>query len=177
MSKPAKNISYFASKGQLASIHILKAKIFSEKEYRNALMDIFGVESSKALTFYQASDFIKKLTNLADSNSHSGVASPKSAGVPSYYGKGRKGTQRHLTNAQAERIELLQNLLSWANGSVTKFIARQTKKNTAVPMLMNYQAVKVIVGMQKIYSERSNVAYEKLNKMSNKQLKEQLGNG
>lgn len=169
----AREHSYFASKGQVKAIRTLASKIFrDDDEYHDALMSNYGVKSSKDLRYYEASEFINKLSRLAGSTptSAGGNTSP-SAGAPSYYGKGKKGRQRNLTPAQAERIEILKNILGWNEQSVLNFIHRQTRRLKGVQMLMNWEAVKVIVGMQRILSKNAGIEYSEINSASNKELK------
>jgi len=101
----------------------------------------------------------------------------KPNGRKKYYGKGRAGFQHHITPGQAERIAILEGLLGWNSVRTTGFIKRMTRENKAVQMLMNYQASKIIVGMQRILSELiatsigdKKEAYKMLNEMTNNQL-------
>ena len=162
------------TKGQVKAIKTAQKHVFkSDEDYRFTLSQNFGVNSCTALTYYQAQDLIKRLAKLTNYNTNSGSGRPTSAGVSSsnYRGRGKRGTQKHLTQLQADRITLMEKLLGWKPESTTKFIKRQTGNLTGVQMLMNWQAVKVIVGMQRILSENLGVDYSSINKADNETLK------
>ena len=69
-----------------------------------------------------------------------------------YYGTGERGRQHNLTQLQAERIVLMERLLSWQRSTTVAFVIRQLGAIKGISMLMNYEAVKVITGMQKIFA-------------------------
>ncbi len=171
--------SFDITKKQIKAIKTISKIVFSnDDEYRAALSG-YGVKSCTEMTFTQAGVLINDLTNLADSKTHSGRVRPSSAGVPSpsvqkqkkYYGSGKRGYKRHLTKLQAERIKILEGLLKWNKDTTVKFIGKQTKNLSSVEMLMNWQAVKVIIGMQRILSINSKIEYSVINDTKNYNLR------
>jgi hypothetical protein len=158
------------TKNQIKAVRTLASRIFpSDDDYRSMLATM-NVTSTKDLSFAQAKILIGKLAEIAKKkNCHSRM--PLSGIQKKYYGTGKCGQQRHLTAAQAERIEILVEALSWNDARLRGFLKRQLNKNTAIQMLMNYEAVKVIVGLEKILSDGNREYYLKINKLNNEQLK------
>lgn len=163
-----------ATKKQVIVIKALASKIYSDDdEYRFALKS-YGVDSSKKLTIEQASSFITKLSlhkksSKTQQNPAAGGTAP-AAGSAIYTGTGKRGMQRHLTAAQGVRISILEKILGWNKNSTYDFIKKQTGKNKSVEMLMNYEAGKVIVGMQMIIVNSDKEKYKSINAVSNKVL-------
>jgi len=89
-----------------------------------------------------------------------------------YKAAGNRGSRRRITPAQADRIDILQELLGWSDKGLLSFIQRQTSKNQAVDWLTGVQAGKVIVGMQRVLSGGDQALYKAINDMTNSQLKE-----
>lgn len=128
---------------QIKTIHILKSKLkISHSEYESILSG-YKVETSKDLLLWQASELIR---NLSDKVSKMGFAYVKA--------KGKRGRERHLTPEQLSRIEVLQKLLGWDSLQLTGFLERQVKRLTDVSMIMNFEATKVIIGMQRVLSDK-----------------------
>jgi hypothetical protein len=152
----------------------------SDDNYKSILAG-FGVESCTALGSFQATGLISKLSKLVPAVKKS----PKK-----YYGTGERGEQHHLTQLQAERIEVLEKMLNWERSSTVTFIIKQVGAVKCVSMLMNYEAVKVITGMQRVlafdmaksakgntgsyWNERVNQKefFETINNSTNNELKE-----
>lgn len=172
------------SKRQIKAIRTLKHKLgLADDTYKSMLLG-YGHESCTEFSNGEAGDLIRKLSDLLpkDSWRESGKS----------YGTGDRGGQRHLTQLQAERIDFLQNLLGWERSSTVAFVIRQLGAIKGVAMLMNYEAVKVITGMQRVLAfdlakaetgesvcdqklKRGNVQkafYESINNSTNKQLQE-----
>jgi len=169
----------YANSDQVRAIRTLASKIFADdNEYHDSLEQNFGVRSCKSLTIAQASSFVKNLSSHLSGTglSSSGSVHPRASGTfNKYTGRGVKGRQKHLTAYQAERIELLEKLLGWKSENTTVFVSRQVKLLKGVEMLMNWEAVKVIVGMQKILSSNLKTEYAVINAARNSELKNYLG--
>ncbi len=181
-----------ASTAQIKAIHTLKSKLHLDDENYRMNLSRYGVNSTtdKNFSSKMAGDFIKHLSKSVASIRFSAEAEKHSAtgdvAKKKYYGTGERGYQHHLTPMQAERISILENLLQWnesedrsqksedSNKRLLGFIFKQTGKQKAVQMLMNYEAGKVIVGMQRILAIGDQAKYNALNKMPNKQLKNLL---
>ena len=167
------------TKRQIKALQTASGKIFSsDTERRDWLEENYGVRSFKDLDAVKAGELIKKLDKRkpgTHTNTSKGGGCPSSA--PSYAGKGKRGQQKHLTEAQAERIRLMEYLLGWDKNRTCGFIYKQINRNKvvnvfkSVEMLMNYEAVKVIVGMEKIGCGKLGLDYETLNKMTNADLR------
>lgn len=173
------------SKGQISALQIMAAKIFADKAERvEWLKRNYSQESFTGLNMFEAHKIItdwSKGLNIS-------IGSPKSGGRPSaapsskvkFVGKGVRGEQKRLTEPQAERIGLLAGLLKWTPATIGKFIYNQINRNSGykiyktAEMLMNYEAVKVIVGMEKVASSNLGVEFLELNRMGNSELKELL---
>jgi hypothetical protein len=150
-----------ATKGQLKVIHIYRRKVFGDdSEYRYWLNENFGVNSTKDLNKRDASECIQLLSG---SGTHSRRKSK-------YHGSGIVGYQRNLTQPQADRIEALEIMLGWTGMNTTQFIKKQIGALKDVSWLMNHEAVKVIVGMQRILSGGDEGEYKRINSMTNHQL-------
>lgn len=172
------------TKRQIKALQTASRKIFSSvEERRDWLENNYGVRSFTNLSIDKADELIKKLTRIQTHTSKNGGGSPPPA--PSLnrpIGKGKPGSQRHLTLGQAERIRLLGELLRWDFNGLISFIKRQINKNKetvilkSVEMLMNYEAVKVIIGMEKIACVKYGFEYEVLNKMQNSELRDLIDN-
>lgn len=150
------------TKAQVKKLRTVASKVFeTDEDYRDALR-FYGCDSTVLLTKDQASDFISRLE---------GKQPPKR----SYKGTGKRGRQQHLTPAQAERIEILESLLGWNRTRTNGFIKRQVRHFKAVEMLMNYEAVKVITGMQRIIANGDKDVYRTINRSSNMDLRNHNG--
>jgi hypothetical protein len=166
----------YATLRQIKKIHTLKSKLsLSDEDYRQNL-SVFSAETSKELSTDQASLFISnlektlnKINPLPKTTAEPGLQRPGSANK--YYGKGRRGMQIHLTELQAQRINILQDLLGWNETRTTGFIKHQLNLNKAVQMLTNFEASKIIVGMQRILSNGDKNLYKRINCMKNSELK------
>lgn len=151
------------SKAQIKAVKTLANQVYHTNEDYKEALDSYGVDTCVNLSSSQASQFISKMSQSINQ---------KEKVKKTYFGAGSRGLQRHLTPEQAERIGILEELLGWNNIRTVNFIKRQTGKNKAVNMLANYEAVKVIVGMQRIASGGDKELYAKINKMNNAQLNE-----
>lgn len=182
MNAARKNIERKVTAGQIKKIHtvksiLMKKGIMSEDDHRSALAG-YGVESSKDLSYFQAHNYMESLEKLIPETERlthkNGTAGTQSRPTrrKRYEGKGERGRQRHLTPLQAERIRILEDLLGWNSVSVQRFIYKQIGKLKGVEMLMNYEAGKVIVGMQRVLAFNTKVEYGKLNNCINGRLKE-----
>lgn len=151
-----------ATAGQIKTIQTLRRKQFGndEQDYRDWLMANFDVHSTKQLNKSNASEAIQILIGGDISNKRG-----------KYIGSGEVGSQRHLTQAQANRIAILENLLGWSESGTLKFIERQIGRPKAVDWLMNFEAGKVIVGMTRVLSNGDQDKYLQLNQMPNQTLK------
>jgi hypothetical protein len=139
------------TKEQLKFIHILRRKKFqADQDYRNFLVDNFDVESTKQLSVSEADECIKLLK---------GEETPERK----YFGAGNKGSQRFLTQKQADRIEALETLLEWDTDQTRGLIERNTKAKKSVDMLFGYEASQLIIAMQKILAEGDEEVYKELN--------------
>lgn len=119
-----------------------------DKDTRLKQLAVFGVEHTPDLTFEQAGMLIDDLSR----NVH---GQPKKK---RFYGKGSRWNQRgenktNITQLQADRIGLLAMFLEWDEKKIWAFIIRQCGMIKAVQMLTNKEAVKVIVGMQRVFVE------------------------
>lgn len=175
------------SKGQIKAIQTLKHKLGLADDTYKSMLAGFGHESCTEFSNGEAGDLIRKLSALLpkDNWRESGKS----------YGTGARGGQRHLTQLQAERIDLLEKLLGWQRSSTVAFVIRQLGAIKGVAMLMNYEAVKVVTGMQRVLAFdmmkveenfsgpdrrllqggagiRQKEFYESINNSTNKQLQE-----
>lgn len=140
--------------------HALKNKVFGKDDalYRDFLSTNFGGKASfKNLT---AQEIGEAITMLA-----------KMSGEKVYTASGKRGSQRFLTPGQEERIDILKGLLGWTGAGVLGFVSKQTKQNKAVRWLMNYEASKVVLGMQKVLANGDTDEFKYINKLTNKQLR------
>src|ERR1035437_8076532 len=130
------------SKGQIKAIQTLKHKLGLADDTYKSMLGGYGHESCTEFSNGEAGDLIRKLSSLLpmDNWRESGKS----------YGTGERGGQRHLTQLQAERIDMLEKLLGWQRSSTVAFVIRQLGAIKGVAMLMNYEAVKVIIGMQRV---------------------------
>ena len=164
------------SKKQIKAIQTLRRGLkMSDDDYKSMLAG-YNVTSCTELVNDLASDLISKLGKLVPSDDW------RQSGK--YYGTGERGGQRHLTQLQADRIDVLEKMLSWERSSTVSFVIRQLGAVKCVSMLMNYEAVKVITGMQKVLStnmasaegrstaNRKKEFYDIINMATNNQLKE-----
>jgi hypothetical protein len=149
----------FATTAQIKALKTLFRKNDLNAEDEDRILAGYGVKSCTKLTIKSASSLITKLSE--------GLKKPDKK----YTGKGTRGQQMHVTQLQAERIDLLQQLNGWGNQGLYKFIARQTGKNKPVQMLMNFEAVKVIVGMERVYAGKNRRLFLLVNKMTNAGIK------
>jgi len=166
------------TKNQIRAVRTLASRVFpSDDDYRSMLGTI-GVESTRQLSFEQAKGIIAQLSKRVGTNPCHSERSEESH-PKKYYGTGKRGSQRHLTASQAERIGILADALGWDDARLHGFLKKQLNKNTAVQMLMNFEAVKVIVGLERILADGNRKYYLQLNKMNNQQLKSQwlMANG
>jgi hypothetical protein len=163
------------TKNQIKAVRTLASRVFPTDDDYRAMLYTMNVTSTKDLTFHQAQELIADLSKIANSNSVIPERSYReSTKGKKYYGTGTRGQQRHLTALQAERIGILSDALGWDDARLRGFLKRQLDKNTAVQMLMNYEAGKVIVGLQRIFTDGNREYYLKINKLNNEQLKSQL---
>jgi len=156
------------SKNQIKAVRTLASKAFPDDETFRTALSGYGAEHTGELSYFDARDFITKLSAIVNKNPKEAEKFTKKK---KYYGTGERGRQRHLTPLQAERILLLEELLGWNEVRTRGFIKKQINKDTAVQMLMNYEAVKVIVGMQRIFSGGNKDRYKEINEMTLSQLK------
>ena len=132
------------TKNQVAAIHAIKAAHdWDDRAYRGILSS-YGVTTSLNLLYNQADNFIKQFGTKK--------AKPQTG---LYVGKGRGGKNDHLTQGQADEITRLQKKLDMDFHRLTGMIYRILKKVTPPEMLMNYQASRVIMVLQKMAGERS----------------------
>jgi hypothetical protein len=147
-------------------IKVIKAiqrdKFSSDEEYRDWLRNNFKVTSCTKLNNQEASEAIQLLTE--------GKIKPVTPAK--YRGNGKRGSQVHLTPAQAERIRILEEILDWhSNGRrLQGFMKRIFNRETRVDWLKNYEAVKLILGMTKLISGKDETLFKKLNSMNNSEL-------
>lgn len=132
---------------QLIAIQTLRSKLRLDPNTYQQMLSGYAVSSSKELSTGQAGHLITAL-----SASLGGYRVRQNAPFKKYYGTGKRGVVRHITQLQADRIDLLSEFLEWSKVSVLTFILRQTKKVKAVQMLTNTEASKVIVGMQRVFA-------------------------
>ena len=150
---------------QVKTIRTLISSLnLSDDIYRDMLAQ-YQVKSCKELFKNEATDLISALSKLAR---RQGIKNKKRKP----YGTGERGAERHLTDEQAERIEILRLLNGWDNMRLNGFLYRQTGELRAVQMLMNYQATKVITGMTKVFAGTSRRNFLELNNHTNRQLKD-----
>lgn len=155
----------------------------SNDDYKNNLRT-YGVEHSNdpKFTNEMASDFIDKLSRSAQPGPHSddvGLTQPASSAsnnerdnyTPKYKGSGTRGLNLHITPMRAERISILEELLSWDTKRTQGFIFKQTGYQKSVEMLTSQEGGKVIVGMTRILSNGDKSLYQKFNNLSNRELK------
>jgi|GEM_PF-1547932 len=128
------------TKKQLSAIKTLVSRLGIDADTEQGLYQEYGHGHAKKLEKWQAGTIITALSKEARKRKI--VFAPKS-----FYGKGERGSQQHITNPQALRIGILKELLGWGDSGLSNFITKQTGKITAVQMLMNYEGVKVITGM------------------------------
>jgi len=145
---------------QISALRTAASKAFkgNNDDYYAWLSDTYRVNSTKSLNFVQASEAITLLRKLCDYKDE----------LRRYSGSGKKGRAgSHLTQAQANKIDTLEILLGWHDdrARLLAFIKRQTGQNSAVQMLLNYQASKVIIGMQRILADGNKDVYKFLNTM------------
>mgnify|MGYP001155424868 CR=1 FL=1 len=151
------------TKDQIKAYKTLINKLKIDKETELSMLERYKVNSCKFLSRSDAIWLIKELSKR--------VNEPKKN-----IGKGQRGSQMHLTDLQAERIILLQQLLGYHDAGLQSFIHRQVGKLKSVSMLMNYEASKVIVGMEKVFAGKNRELFLRLNKMSNAELKSFIKN-
>lgn len=151
------------TKDQIKAYKTLINKLKIDKETELSMLERYKVNSCKFLSRSDAIWLIKELSKR--------VNEPKKN-----IGKGQRGSQMHLTDLQAERIILLQKLLGYHDAGFQSFIHRQVGKLKSVSMLMNYEASKVIVGMERVFAGKNRQLFLSLNKMSNAELKSFIKN-
>lgn len=140
---------------QIKALRTAASKVFaSDDDYRDFLASNFdGITSTKDLSQDEASKAIDILCKMT------GFRHPvKSSGE-----KGRPAG--HLTEKQLRKIYALQEFGGWSRHSLTGFIKRQTGKFCPVEMLLNHEAQKVIIGMQRVISKGDSDEFKRLNKM------------
>lgn len=161
---------YPVTKRQIAAIHTLKAKLGINDDTYQSILLAYGVDSSSKLSFTEAGEMISNFS--ARLNGKNPTPLPKKK----YYGKGKRGQEKNLTQMQAERILILEKLLEWNDYSTFSFLKRQTGKNTGVQMLTNTEASNVIVGMQRTLAGKIGgvvqEVYTYINSLSNNQLRD-----
>ncbi len=181
------------TKRQIKTLQTLAHRIYNdEEERRDWLQENYGCRSFTQLNMIQADELIKVWSKALNSKSETyqkenggiapAVPSPEKiktgGGIRRpYVGKGKKGEQKRITEPQAERIGLLAEILGWNMDSIHKFIYRQLCMNKGfvvfktVEMLMNYEAVKVIIGMERIAAGNLKLEYGQVNEMENGRLR------
>lgn len=149
------------SNGQVKRIQVLRRAVFpSDVEYRAAL-SAFGVDSCKKLNVIQAGELITTMQQHA-----------RKQPLRVVYGTGKKGaSNRHLTQAQAERIELLAVLGKRSQAAIFGFIKHTCQRGKPVQMLTKAEASSVIVGLQRLLFEDASI---EVNKCSNAVLREMV---
>jgi len=159
-----------ATKKQVRALSTLASKIYnSDEAFKYMLLNNYGVESRKQLTGAQAGELITRFSAMVGGK-HKPGSSERNKIKKHIFGKGQRGHQRHLTPLQAERINILSDLMYWDEYRLMGMLKRQTSKATAVSFLMNYEAVKVIIGMQRIYANGDRDLNLKINAMTNAEL-------
>lgn len=161
------------SRGKVIAISILAKDVFSDDETFRIALAGYGVSSKKDLTERQGSRLIAQLHQVkGDSKFKGGKRKPaqQNGGQGSYAGHGKRGSQARITFEQGERIGILKNILGWTDNGMYKFVKRQIKRDTGVEMLRNYEASKVIVGMQIVLASNILTDSKVINKMSNTDL-------
>lgn len=156
------------SKSQVKAIRTAASKLFgtcdcastalgtgSLCDYHDWLAQNFdGIVSTLDLTFYQADEAIQALAKAT------GYETKRRR----YSGSGKKGKAADwLTPKQANKIGILAALLDWEPKRVRGFLKRQTGRLCDVQMLRNYEAQKVITGMQKVIAGGDQDFYRILN--------------
>lgn len=161
------------NKKQIIALRTAASKVFSDDEFREFLAFNFdGVLSTKDLDSEQASVAITLLSNQIGYTGRDAthrVSTNKRA-----YGIGKKGRAAgRITQAQAEKINGLCELLGWEidGKEILRFVERQTGSMKSVSWLLNYQASKVIVGMQKVIAAGDKALYDFLNNLTSADMK------
>jgi len=143
------------TKKQIRALRAAAGKVFDDDEdYHDWLANCFlGIVSTKDLSAREASQAIGLLR--------------KSIGYEgNVYGSGRRGDATgFITHMQALKIRHLIAELGWGNAGKLKFIKRQTGRTCDIRMLRNYEATKVIVGLQRVLAGGDNDVYKRLNEM------------
>lgn len=131
--------------GQVKAIHaIAGARAWTDQEYRERISLYNGVTTSKDMSYLDADDFIKRFGTRPDYHNR-------------YAGRGSKMKPNgHLTQAQADEIARLENKLKMTDNPhrLRGLIVRVFTKNCTPDMLMNYEAGRLIMVMQKMTKER-----------------------
>lgn len=156
---------------QIIALRTAAAKVFrDDEEYHMWLAQNFdGICSTKDLSSAdarQAITLLRKTLNYSASGRFSKV----------YTGQGKKGSAASmLTPDQAAKIGALCGLLGWHEnrGRLFGFIERQTGKKCDVQMLLNYEAQKLIIGMQKLIAGSDSELYRFLNTLKADDLQRQ----
>lgn len=151
------------SKDQIKALRTAASKLWGQCDcseawtcqYHNWLAENFdGIASTKDLTQTQATlgiSFLRKQINYQPKRS-------------TYTGQGKRGRAAgRITPEQAQKIGALAQQLDWDDSAVRNFINRQTGQTMAVEWLREYQATKVIIGMQKILAHGDKQTYQELN--------------
>jgi hypothetical protein len=168
------------TKRQKVAIKTLVSKLNLTEPEEKALYAHYDKAGASELNILEAKEIITALSGEAKKRQI--IFTPKK-----YYGKGERGSQQHITQPQAERIGILKELLGWGDAGLSNFISKQTGKLAAVQMLMNYEAVKVNTGMERVLAwkivmpvpgsqspglkRKYAEIYKTINDASNKQLK------
>jgi hypothetical protein len=97
----------FITPAQVKTIHTLVSRLRVDDDTYRGMLSGYGVESCKDLMKWQAGELITALSNLGKQQ---GI---KPAPVKKVYGTGERGKNKHLTDDQAQRIEILAMLLGW----------------------------------------------------------------
>lgn len=102
--------------GQIRAVMSLWKHTYDDEEaFRDALENSYGERSVRMLSKAQAHAVIELLVKNAPPRAR-------------YRGSGKRGFNRRITPARAERIGILQDILSWNNAGLLSFIERQTGK-------------------------------------------------
>lgn len=118
-----------------------------EEQYRAFLQGRYGVSSPVDMRSYEASDCIDILKHMEQ-----GKPLPP-----------RDRSKIWATIPQVNKIRALAAMEEISDESLLAFIKRQTGRNKSIWMLSRSEAGKVIIGLQKVFSEGDKQMYALLN--------------
>ncbi len=157
------------SKGQIKKLRTLASMQMDDEAYHDWLFDVFHKESTKDLSSWEAHQAIRCLETGTMPKRKSDT--PR---APLYRGDNSRGGSyrgESLSKGQLVRIALLQMYLEWDDEALFKFIGKQIKRDNGQPTgLKKAEAVKVVVGLQRVLADSNKKLYAWINKMSNKEL-------